>query len=106
MFADSPAREMSPSAFSADDSTFTGNNPVAGRVMRIKRVVSMLYIPKDLGLTLQIKGKTHYEIVRDPQVIQSYLRRIEDRKLSEYQRRAENLRSTGDAAEDELRRTA
>ena len=39
-YAESP-REMSPSAFSGDgESTYTGN-PNAGKVMRIKRVVSL-----------------------------------------------------------------
>ncbi|RXK42077.1 transcription initiation factor TFIID subunit 1 [Tremella mesenterica] len=89
MHVDSP-RDMSPSAHSMDESTFTGN-PSAGKVMRISRLV---------------KGKLQHEIVRDPAVIQAYLRRVEDKKLDDYQRQAEQLRPSGDAAEDELKKAA
>ncbi|WWD18061.1 hypothetical protein CI109_102508 [Kwoniella shandongensis] len=90
MYADSP-RDMSPSAFSMDgESQFTGN-PTAGKVLRIKRV---------------IKGKEQVEIVRDPAVIQSYLRRLEDKKLEYYMENSDQLAPTGNDQEDEIRKAA
>ncbi|KAK8865758.1 hypothetical protein IAR55_000905 [Kwoniella newhampshirensis] len=90
IYADSP-RDMSPSAFSGDgESQFTGN-PTAGKVLRIKRVV---------------KGKEQIEIVRDPAVIQSYLRRLEDKKLEFYMENSDQLAPTGNDQEDEIRKAA
>ncbi|WVR05721.1 hypothetical protein IAU60_002745 [Kwoniella sp. DSM 27419] len=89
MYAESP-RDMSP-AFSADgESTFTGN-PTAGKVLRIKR---------------KVKGKEVVEVVRDPAVIASYLRRLEDKKLEYYMENHDTLAPTGNAEEDEIRKAA
>lgn len=54
----------------------------------------------------QVKGKTQIEIVRDPAVIQSYLRQVEEHKLQEYMEQAENLQPTGNLEEDELKKAA
>lgn len=87
---DSPMEDMrSPSAMSFDgESQFTGNDRAAAKVLRINRVV---------------KGKRTVEIVRDPQVITSYLRRVEERKLAQYTDELDNLKPTGNMEEDELK---
>lgn len=87
-YGESP-RDYSP-APSADETSFTGNNHIP-KVMRIKRMV---------------RGKLQVEIVRDPQVIASYRRRVEDRKIEEFRTQAEMLAPTGNHEEDELRRAA
>ncbi len=53
-----------------------------------------------------MKGKTQIEVVRDPVVIQSYLRRVEERKMQDYQQQAEQLQPTGNAEEDDLKKAA
>ena len=105
-YAESP-RGMSPSAYSGDgESAYTGN-PIAGKVMRIKRVVCHDRGNSGSGsLSVQVKGKTHVEIVRDPAVIQSYLRRTEEKKLEHYMQQAEELQPSGNAEEDELKKAA
>jgi transcription initiation factor TFIID subunit 1 len=55
---------------------------------------------------LQVKGRTQYEIVRDPAVIASYRRRIEERKIEHFKLNPELLQPTGNPEEDELRRVA
>jgi transcription initiation factor TFIID subunit 1 len=87
---DSPMEDpRSPSAFSFDgESQFTGNDRGAHKVLRIKRIV---------------RGKPVVEIVRDQAVIQSYLRRVEERKLAQYTDELEHLAPTGNAEEDELK---
>jgi len=87
---DSPMEEArSPSAFSFDgESQFTGNDRAAMKVLRINRVV---------------KGKPTVEIVRDPAVIQSYLRRVEERKLAQFTEELDHLKPTGNAEEDDLK---
>ncbi|BEJ18121.1 hypothetical protein CspHIS471_0703980 [Cutaneotrichosporon sp. HIS471] len=87
---DSPMDDpRSPSAFSFDgESQFTGNDRGAHKVLRIKRVV---------------RGKQTVEIVRDQAVIQSYLRRVEERKLAQYTDELEHLAPTGNIEEDELK---
>ncbi|WOO83710.1 Putative transcription initiation factor TFIID subunit [Vanrija pseudolonga] len=87
---DSPMEEArSPSAFSFDgESQVTGNDRGQQKVLRINRVV---------------KGKQTVEIVRDPAVIQSYLRRVEERKLAQFTEELENLKPTGNMDEDELK---
>jgi len=85
------SRGGSPSMSELDgESAWTGNQ-FSGKVMRIRRVV---------------KGKTHVDIIRDPAVIQSYLRHIEDRKIDAYVKSAEDLQPTGDPEEDRLRAEA
>ncbi|KAL7423762.1 hypothetical protein Q5752_001346 [Cryptotrichosporon argae] len=93
MYAESPRDEaMSPSAFSGDEgSTYTGNDRGADRVLRITRVV---------------KGKQQVEIIRDQAVIQSYLRRVEDRKLAQFTEQLEHIKPTGNMEEDDLKRQA
>ncbi|OWZ55034.1 transcription initiation factor TFIID subunit 1 [Cryptococcus neoformans c45] len=88
---DSP-RDRSPSVFSMDggESHYSGN-PLAGKVLRIKRMV---------------KGKQQVEIVRDPAVIASYLRRVEEKKIEYYMEHPDELAPTGDDTEDELRKAA
>lgn len=109
LYGESP-REYSP-APSADESVFTGHG-VANKVLRIKRVVSVVAYYAGCGvdrpwLTMsQVKGKTHYEIVRDPAVIASYRRRVEDRKIEAYKSQVDMLAPTGNLEEDELRRAA
>lgn len=79
----------SPSAFSYDgESQFTGNDRSASKVLRINRIV---------------KGKPVVEIIRDPAVIQSYLRRVEERKLAQYTDELDHLKPTGNMDEDELK---
>lgn len=87
---DSPMDDpRSPSTFSFDgESQFTGNGRGAHMVLRIKRI---------------IKGKPTVEIVRDEAVIQSYLRRVEERKLAQYTDELEHLAPTGNVDEDELK---
>lgn len=91
--AATPFMEESPRGYSpapsAGETSFTGNN--APKVMRIKRM---------------IKGKLHVEIVRDPQIILSYRRRVEDHKIEEFRNQADNLVPTGNQAEDELKKAA
>jgi uridine kinase len=86
-FDESP-RGYSP-APSAGETSFNGN--LAPKVMRIRRVV---------------KGKLQVEIIRDPQVIASYRRRVEDRKIEEFRNQADVLVPTGNQEEDELRKAA
>ncbi|WVN85623.1 uncharacterized protein L203_100772 [Cryptococcus depauperatus CBS 7841] len=88
---DSP-RDRSPSVFSMDggESSYAGN-PLAGKVLRIKRMV---------------KGKQQVEIVRDQGVIAAYLKRIEEKKIEYYIEHPEELAPTGDNTEDELRKAA
>lgn len=80
----SPAAPGSPA-----ETSFTGTH--GPKVMRIKRVV---------------KGKLQVEIIRDPQVIASYRRRVEDRKIEEFRNQADVLAPTGNQEEDELRKAA
>lgn len=80
---------QSPSAFSYDgESQFTGNDRGAAKVLRINRTV---------------RGKPTVEIVRDPAVIQSYLRRVEERKLAQFTEELDHLKPSGDIEEDELK---
>ena len=44
--------------------------------------------------------------MRDPAVIQSYLKRVEERKVLEYMKHPELLAPSGDPEEDELKRLA
>lgn len=82
----------SPSAFSFDgESQFTGNERGANKVLRLTRV---------------IKGKKQVEIVRDQAVIQSYLRRVEERKLAQYTDELDHLAPTGNEDEDDLKMQA
>lgn len=82
----------SPSAYSMDgESQFTGNERGANKVLRINRVV---------------KGKRQVEIVRDQAVIQSYLRRVEERKLAQYTDELDHLAPTGNEDEDDLKMQA
>ncbi|WWC66567.1 uncharacterized protein I206_100470 [Kwoniella pini CBS 10737] len=90
MYADSP-REMSPAMSLDGESAYTGANPTAGKVLRIKR---------------KIKGKEQVEIVRDPAVIASYLRRLEDKKLEYYMDNYDKLGPTGNTEDDEIRKAA
>ncbi|WWC58417.1 uncharacterized protein I303_100957 [Kwoniella dejecticola CBS 10117] len=90
MYADSP-REMSPAMSLDGESAYTGANPTAGKVLRIKR---------------KIKGKEQVEIVRDPAVIASYLRRLEDKKLEFYMDNYDQLAPTGNTEDDEIRKAA
>ncbi|WWC86076.1 uncharacterized protein L201_000947 [Kwoniella dendrophila CBS 6074] len=90
MYADSP-RDMSPAMSLDGESTYTGANPTAGKVLRIKR---------------KVKGKEVVEIVRDPAVIQSYLRRLEDKKLEYYMENYDQLAPTGNEEDDEIRKAA
>ncbi len=53
-----------------------------------------------------MKGKIQIDIVRDPAVIQSYLRRVEEKKLESYMLQAEVLQPTGNPEEDELKKAA
>jgi transcription initiation factor TFIID subunit 1 len=70
------------------ESQFTGNDRAALKVLRIKRIV---------------KGKPVVEIVRDRAVIQSYLRRVEERKLAKYTDELDHLKPTGNVEEDDLK---
>nr|XP_019049032.1 transcription initiation factor TFIID subunit 1 [Kwoniella bestiolae CBS 10118]OCF27962.1 transcription initiation factor TFIID subunit 1 [Kwoniella bestiolae CBS 10118] len=72
-------------------STYTGANPTAGKVLRIKR---------------KVKGKEVVEIVREPAVIQAYLRRAEDKKLEYYMDNYDSLAPTGNEEEDEIMKAA
>lgn len=106
---DSP-RDRSPSVLSMDggESHYSGN-PLAGKVLRIKRMVCLIYLllPIDCGLqSIQVKGKQQVEIVRDPAVIGSYLRRVEEKKIEYYMEHPDELAPTGDDTEDELRKAA
>lgn len=56
--------------------------------------------------TIQVKGKQQIEIVRDPAVIASYLRRVEEKKIEYYMEHPDELAPTGDDTEDELRKVA
>lgn len=102
-------REMSPSQYSADgESHFTGN-PIAGKVLRITRKVSGVLesrIPMMTWLIKQVKGKEMVEIVRDPAVIQSYMKRVEEKTILEFMKNPESLQPTGDPEKDELKRIA
>ncbi|WWC99494.1 hypothetical protein V866_006397 [Kwoniella sp. B9012] len=90
MYADSP-REMSPAMSMDGESTYTGANPTAGKVLRIKR---------------RVKGKEVIEVVREPAVIQAYLRRIEDKKLEYYMDNYDQLAPTGNEEDDEIMKAA
>jgi hypothetical protein len=98
---------MSPSQYSMDgESQFTGN-PYGGKVLRIKRMVRPSgHCFFELALMCQVKGKEQFEIVRDPAVIQSYLKRVEERKILDFMRNPEMLKPSGNAEEDELKRIA
>lgn len=64
-------------------------------------------LPTNRGLqTVQVKGKQQVEIVRDPAVIASYLRRVEEKKIEYYMEHPDELAPTGDDTEDELRKAA
>lgn len=111
---DSP-RDRSPSAFSADgESTYTGNVNT-NKVLRIKRTVSVPLlrfrtIAKGTSTDVfQKNGKTVTQIVRDPAVVNQYLKRVEEKKLEYYINNPmllEEMQSTGNAEEDEIRREA
>lgn len=92
-YADSPmpmGRDASP-APSMDESTFTGNNPLANKVLRIRRIV---------------RGKSVVEVVRDPAVIASYKRRVDERRIETFKTELETLAPTGDYDDDARKRTA
>lgn len=55
---------------------------------------------------MQVKGKEQFEIVRDPAVIQSYLKRVEERKIMDFMKNPELLKPSGNPEEDELKRIA
>lgn len=61
------------------------------------------YVPKVMRIKRLIKGKMQVEIVRDPQVIASYRRRVESRRIEELRNQADMLVPTGNQAEDEMR---
>ena len=54
----------------------------------------------------QVKGKEQVEIVRDPAVIRSYMKRIEEQKLAYYMKNPDLLAPSGDAEEDEIKKAA
>ena len=66
----------------------------------------MYVIDYEHQLTIQVKGKEQFEIVRDPAVIQSYLKRVEERKILDFMRNPEMLKPSGNPEEDELKRIA
>ncbi|WVQ71168.1 hypothetical protein IAR50_000693 [Cryptococcus sp. DSM 104548] len=87
-------RTRSPSTFSmdgAEESSHAGGNPWMGKVLRIKRMV---------------KGKAQYDIIRDPGVIASYMKRVEEKKIDYYMNHPDELEPTGDAEEDAIRKIA
>lgn len=51
-------------------------------------------------------GEVVSEIVRDPAVIQSYMKRVEAKKIDEYMKNPESLRPTGDPVEDAMQKQA
>ena len=58
---------------------------------------------------MQKNGKTVTQIVRDPAVVNQYLKRVEEKKLEYYINNPmllEEMQSTGNAEEDEIRREA
>ena len=57
-------------------------------------------------IVVQVKGKEQFEIVRDPAVIQSYLKRVEERKVLEYMKRPELLAPSGNPEEAYMNRDA
>lgn len=104
---DSP-RDRSPSAMSRgssldrdDASVYSGRGEdPQGRVLRIKRVVSILN--HRVILNVQIRGKVEYEIVRDDNIINAYLASLKSVREKAMLRSAENLRATGDPETDAM----
>ncbi len=114
---DSP-RDDSPGFSGDEESTFTGHDRNSGKVLRIRRVVGFfvgrcfwhLFGPGtdsvDRRSNEQVKGETVVEVYRDPAVIASYLRRIEEKKLDYYAQHPELLAPTGNAEEDAVKAVA
>lgn len=85
----STPRDFSP-APSADETSFTGNH--VPKVMRITRILK--------------GGGKKVEIIRDPQVIATYRRRVENRKIEEFRHQADSLRPTENSEDNDLMRAA